>query len=522
MNELIQAIQNNNIKLIKQLLKNSEIDLNFHFNENNNNSFLHIACSHNANLKILKILIEKGADVNLRNSETPLYIACLFGLKLNCLKFLIKSGADIHAQNKDTPLHGACERGDLDAIKFLIEEGAKVNIKNFSLLFNFAKIYLSSGLDEIPLHYSCTSLLKLEIIQILLETGSDILSQTQETPLHYACVNRASHEIVQLMLNFGASVSIENLYTPLHYACLSECEYQVIDLLIKAGANVNARNEITPLHYAIKKEMSFEAIELLLNAGADINILNGEELEPLRDNVKELFQYHSSFEEDFTNLFSRQEFTDEIIQCKNGEFGVHKMIINYRIGEKKYPQIYQVLKNWDKKKAMKFFEFLYGNCVKAFTQENEIQNLLKELSFTEFKNKRGKKGLIDDFERMIQDENSKDFQIIVEQKPIRVHKIVLIARSDLFRGMFLNVQDDSNQVKDYSGKSYETIRTLVNFFYNDQLPDSVSNQVVTELLDCKDFYQLNQNTILNYKLKNIMKKRKMTKNLAEIENYEKI
>ncbi|KAJ5079636.1 di- and tripeptidase dug2-related [Anaeramoeba ignava] len=64
------------------------------------------------------------------------------------------------------------------------------------------------------------------------------------------------------------------------------------------------------------------------------------------------------------------------------------------------------------------------------------------------------------------DDSTKDFTIFVQGKPIKVHKFILLARTDLYRGMFLSVTEDkSNQVNDYSGNSFETVHALIEFLY---------------------------------------------------------
>ncbi|KAJ5077282.1 hypothetical protein M0811_00602 [Anaeramoeba ignava] len=80
--------------------------------------------------------------------------------------------------------------------------------------------------------------------------------------------------------------------------------------------------------------------------------------------------------------------------------------------------------------------------------------------------------------------------------------------SELFRGMFLNVNDSSNQVHDYSGKSFETLNQLIYFFYHDEFDESKLNQeVIEELEDVKNYFQTNQNSKLNLILNRLKKKK---------------
>ncbi|KAJ5078615.1 speckle-type poz protein [Anaeramoeba ignava] len=101
--------------------------------------------------------------------------------------------------------------------------------------------------------------------------------------------------------------------------------------------------------------------------------------------------------------------------------------------------------------------------------KNEIiYNFFKEIEIDSkwIENKKGRKGIIKDLSKLYKENETKDFTIIVsEEKQIKVHKLILIIRSELFKAMFeLNIQDLSNKVHDYSKKSNETIQSINLFF----------------------------------------------------------
>ncbi|KAJ5073283.1 hypothetical protein M0811_08967 [Anaeramoeba ignava] len=81
-------------------------------------------------------------------------------------------------------------------------------------------------------------------------------------------------------------------------------------------------------------------------------------------------------------------------------------------------------------------------------------------------------------------------------------------RSELFQGMFLSVQDSSNQVHDYSGKSFETIHQLIYFLYHDEFDETkeITKEIIQEFEDLKDYYQLNQNSIIDLHLFHLINK----------------
>ena len=80
--------------------------------------------SANGDLEIVRLLVSKGADPNLRDmyGNTALHNACYNG-HLDVVLFLASNGSDLEARdNKGVrPLHAACEEGHLEVAKVLID-----------------------------------------------------------------------------------------------------------------------------------------------------------------------------------------------------------------------------------------------------------------------------------------------------------------------------------------------------------------------------------------------------------------
>ena len=78
--------------------------------------------------KIAKLLIDYGADVNLKTKLTrsPLMIASGKG-NLEMVKILVNHGADLNTRDEKnfTALYHAMEKDNIDVIKFLIKKGAE-------------------------------------------------------------------------------------------------------------------------------------------------------------------------------------------------------------------------------------------------------------------------------------------------------------------------------------------------------------------------------------------------------------
>jgi hypothetical protein len=84
------------------------------------------------NFGAVKILLDRGADINKENrGNTPL-INAILKRQLLIFHFLIRNGAGIDLPGKrgNTPLIIAAKNGRLDFVKILIENGAETQIKN--------------------------------------------------------------------------------------------------------------------------------------------------------------------------------------------------------------------------------------------------------------------------------------------------------------------------------------------------------------------------------------------------------
>ncbi|KAJ3442385.1 regulator of chromosome condensation [Anaeramoeba flamelloides] len=222
----------------------------------------------------------------------------------------------------------------------------------------------------------------------------------------------------------------------------------------------------------------------------------------------------NSLEKDISSLQSGGEgypFDTSI----NG-VGAHKLLLELRT-KKPLNEIANSLQDCTKNDIEVFFSWVYTNII---YDRNAFEHISKKLQLGTLN------GLSTDFAQLYDDEDSKDFKILVKDpdeddenddeddedeeggfEEIPVHKLLLQARSGLFREMFKNITNKSNKVTDYSGKSIESLELFIKYLYTGDIQltaDDDPELIIEELEDAAEYYQLtdqNQLQILLNSLK---------------------
>lgn len=233
-NFLAKKIQKYFPYLIEKYLRNKKIKSRKQLLD----AMLLYACKKNI-LPIAALSIEAGANIEVSNKFTPEMLAYMVGNinplilatilgHVDIIKMLLERGADVNAQNNldETPLTEAAHRGHKEIIEILINAGANINSNT---------LYGSTAL------MNAASRGHKEIVHLLLHAGANINDQnnSNRTALIDA-VSNGHTEVTQMLLNAGANVNIKNVRnnTALTYALRSQ-DKEIIEILLQAGASNN-------------------------------------------------------------------------------------------------------------------------------------------------------------------------------------------------------------------------------------------------------------------------------------------
>jgi ankyrin repeat protein len=248
---------------------------------------------HSLQLKLLRILLDHGANIRGEDSEGQTLFHRVFELGHFCqdifdlIQILGDHGVDVNTTHKNhgTLLHLASYRVDLKSVRFLLGLGTNVN----------AEVEHWKG--RTPLHQllgsrDCSVGGRFSIARLLVERGANLYARDKDdsTPLHLAChIPAKGLNLVRFFLDHGANVNAEDKQgrTPLHRVLESRQyshkeNFSVAQLLVDRGVDVNARdkNKETALHFASQLSDP-KLVQMLLIQGANVNSEDNKGRTPL-------------------------------------------------------------------------------------------------------------------------------------------------------------------------------------------------------------------------------------------------
>jgi len=177
----------------------------------------------NGNKEIVKLLIEKGAKIDVQINMYPILIWAIKNDDIELANLLIEKGADVNAKDDifgDTPLSMAAEKGNKEIVKLLIEKGAKIDVR----------------IDRDPILIWAIKNDDIELAKLLIDRDANVNVQDNygNTPLSMAA-EKGNKEIVKLLIEKGADVNGGHSFrkAPL----MQTCDPEIMTLLLLNGAN---------------------------------------------------------------------------------------------------------------------------------------------------------------------------------------------------------------------------------------------------------------------------------------------
>ncbi|KAJ5078368.1 hypothetical protein M0811_05156 [Anaeramoeba ignava] len=209
------------------------------------------------------------------------------------------------------------------------------------------------------------------------------------------------------------------------------------------------------------------------------------ELPKLRFN-EDISNYHISY---LIKLFRRKEFCDISFKTKNEEIiEAHKLILKYRLkDENEFEKLQEIISSKSIKESNQIFEMIYSNNSKI---NPKLYSEIKEIINSNEKIEETMKRIY-----LNENENEKDFIIERKEKQYKFPKLILIMRSELYRGMFLSANEDkSNKVINYDQISNKSFQIFEYWIYSNQIKDEIeiTQEIVDEIEKGIDYFQLNK------------------------------
>ncbi|KAJ3449102.1 ankyrin repeat-containing protein [Anaeramoeba flamelloides] len=454
---------------------------------------LHLVCK-NSYYELIPLLIKNGLDVNAVNDKGLSSLNYIFEFltigdlsqKLILTSMaLIDHGADVNIRSNislETAIHKvAALRGGLGIFKYMINKSIKKPNFNIRDVFNY------TPLDFITHNPNGIEMLRICINnQNKINFNGDTIKRVMDKP-------NCQNEIKKLLLTYQ---SLKNDFLQLTLNG-KENSFET-DLVIN--------NSVKDFHlhkWIIK--MRFYNCFNHDDDDDDDNKKKKKKKKKKNNDDKEFFQH-------FINVLSLQNTStiNQIIHwIYTGEIEIDLQNLNEplkkREEEIKNQKFGRMTKHqMDVQTKITKIVFQKGE-KKILKQKNRFIEILKEIdptmnSISLFEKKSGRNGLLNDlnaFYRLKKKSNSMNFEIIVKNVPIKAHKEILFTRSQLFKGMFLNL-DQIDSIVDYSGFDVQTVKILIEFLYTESIPKNLSNDTLNQLYDAVDYFQLSRNSFLYY------------------------
>jgi serine/threonine-protein phosphatase 6 regulatory ankyrin repeat subunit B len=233
-------------------------------------------CAQSGNARITKLLLDNQAYINSKtvDGNTPLILAARNG-HAEVVDLLLQRHPDVDHKNcyMETAMHKACKMGFTAIVRLLLERGACFTIADADhyerrkydndhrkpgYFMSHWSLYTNGDLDGYEVSIGNTAFIYAlngghsDVVQLLLEADSSVLSRTSPVPLLLAAKNNSAGA-VKLFLQHGVHVDSQDGSgrTALFWAAVNDSE-EITSMLLSKGARIDlsSKDGATPLHMA--------------------------------------------------------------------------------------------------------------------------------------------------------------------------------------------------------------------------------------------------------------------------------
>jgi serine/threonine-protein phosphatase 6 regulatory ankyrin repeat subunit B len=240
------------------------------------------SCGVNANLELVKLLIDAGSDVNAAaNGHTPLSeLLGSNGRFMPIVALLLESGADVNGIMA-SPTSGGSSYQGYKYFQYAILTGSPELLK---MLFDHSVDISASDQDgNTAIILAAKYSLNADIVNMLISRKVDLNKRNAKgnTALIEIINNLNSTNIVEtrangikIMSNLISNGADPNLGGPILFAAFSD-QSDLVELLVKSGAKIDLQdaNGNTALMFAAYN-LRNKALESLIMLGANVNMRN--------------------------------------------------------------------------------------------------------------------------------------------------------------------------------------------------------------------------------------------------------
>jgi ankyrin repeat protein len=244
------------------------------------------------NLNVVVFLLRYGPNINevISGYESALVFA-YERKNLELMKILLTAGFQIAPQIMDRTLLSATRDANSDAVSLLLEHGADINVRDGARTLpiitiirghqNLLELLLEKGADFANIETSNATLAmaydkkKTDMLRAILTKGTNLPIESKNYLLTRAISDR-NHEYAELILQYGGDPKITDTSgNPLIMQAFFKGDKAMVQLLVKRGGEIDCRDRRgDTLLIRVAAEGKRDLLSELVKMGADVNAVN--------------------------------------------------------------------------------------------------------------------------------------------------------------------------------------------------------------------------------------------------------